>query len=132
MPDVITHPTAQALVLFGNGKLPTAQAATVAAHLETCAACRKAVAGLPPDSSLGKARAAKPSGTQLPPGPSPVRLAASPNIAGRPAASAPAPANVPPELANHPKFRIVREAGPGRHGRLSTWPSTVSWRSTSR
>ena len=116
MPDVSTHPTAQALALFGTGKLSATQTATVAAHLETCADCRNAVAGLPPDSFLGKVRAAKPGGTQLPPGPAPVRLAASPSIAGRPAAPSAAPANVPPELVNHPKFRIVRELGRGGMG----------------
>ncbi|HKI38363.1 MAG TPA: protein kinase [Gemmataceae bacterium] len=116
MPEVITHPTAQALALFGHGKLSEAQSATVAAHLETCADCRNAVAGLPPDSFLGKVRAAKPGGTVLPPGPAPVRPAASPSMAGRPAAPPAPPADVPPELANHPKFRIIRELGRGGMG----------------
>ncbi len=116
MPEISAHPTAQALALYGHGKLSEAQAATVVAHLETCADCRTAVASLPPDSFLGKVRAAKPGGTKLPPGPSPVRVAASPNMVGKPAPSAVPPANVPPELANHPKFRIVRELGRGGMG----------------
>ena len=114
MPEVKTCPSAQALALFGQGKLSDAQAVTVAAHLETCAGCRKAVAGLPPDSFEGKVRgAARPSDTVLPPRPSPARPAASPSIAGRPAAP---PANVPPELVNHPKFRLIRELGRGGMG----------------
>jgi hypothetical protein len=100
MPEVSTHPTAQALAQFGHGKLPEAQAAAVAAHLETCADCRQVVAGLPPDSFLGKVRAAVPGDLSLPSGPSPARLTAA----------------VPPELANHPKFRIVRELGKGGMG----------------
>jgi serine/threonine protein kinase len=112
VPDVSTHPTAQSLALFGRGNLPEAQAATVAAHLETCDACRQAVAGLPPDSFLGKVQAAKPSGTILPSG-----ARRSPDAV--PAAVSRPPARVldlPPELANHPKFRIVRELGRGGMG----------------
>jgi hypothetical protein len=89
MPDVSTHPTAQALAQFGHGKLPEAQAATVATHLETCADCRQAVAALPPDSFLSKVRAAAPAAPR---------------------------ADVPPELASHPKFRIIRELGKGGMG----------------
>src|SRR5262249_19040348 len=106
-----SHPSAQALALFGNGNLPEAEAATVAAHLESCTDCRQTVAGLPPDSFLGKVRAAKPDGTVLPPGtpgPDAVRGAlAGPDV--------PVP-DLPPELANHPKFRIVRELGRGGMG----------------
>ncbi len=104
MPEIITHPSAQALSLFSQGKLSEAQATTVATHLETCADCRKAVAGVPADSFLGKVRAARPSGTVPQAGPAPARPAAAPL------------ANVPPELANHPKFRIIRELGRGGMG----------------
>ena len=54
MPNAMTHPTPQELIAFGLGKLPENAAGAVAAHLETCADCRKAVAGLPADSFLGK------------------------------------------------------------------------------
>jgi anti-sigma factor ChrR (cupin superfamily) len=40
MPDTAAHPTPRALALFAHGKLSEAQAVTVAAHLESCAACR--------------------------------------------------------------------------------------------
>src|SRR4029077_4102453 len=59
---------------------------------------------------LGKVQAAKPGGTVLPPAPS--RPNALPAAAPGPAA----PENLPPELANHPKFRIVRELGRGGMG----------------
>jgi formylglycine-generating enzyme required for sulfatase activity len=111
MPDVSTHPTAQQLALFGQGKLSGAQVVTVATHLETCADCQKAVAGLPPDSLLGKVRAARPGGTALPPGsPTPDTLRGA--LAER---AAPV-TGVPPELADHPKFRIIRELGRGGMG----------------
>jgi hypothetical protein len=111
MPDVRAHPTAQQLALFGHGKLPQAQAAAVAAHLETCADCRQAVANLPPDSFLGKVQAAKPDAATLPPEPArpdAVRGALSGAVQGVP--------NLPPELAGHPKFRILRELGRGGMG----------------
>jgi formylglycine-generating enzyme required for sulfatase activity/anti-sigma factor RsiW len=91
-----SHPSAKALALFSQGKLSEAQSATVAAHLAGCAACRQAVAA-PSDSALLLSRS---------------------GAAGVPAQapSAPAPANLPPELAHHPKFRIVRELGRGGMG----------------
>jgi serine/threonine protein kinase len=77
MPEAVTHPTPQDLTAFGQGQLPARAAATVAGHLESCPACREAVAGPPP---------------------------------------AAAAANVPPELADHPKFRVVRQLGKGGMG----------------
>ena len=96
MPDVSPHPTPQALTLFGHGRLPEVQAAAVAAHLETCPACRNIVAELPADSFLSRVRAARPNADALAP--------------------APPPADVPPELARHPKFRVIRELGRGGMG----------------
>ena len=116
MPDLITHPTAQALVLFGHGKLPDAQTVTVATHLETCADCRNAVASLPPDSFLGKVRAAKPGTSSIPPEQAPAGPGTSPSMAGRSAVAVTPLAGLPPELANHPKFRLVRELGRGGMG----------------
>ena len=47
MPEISICPPAQALALFGNGKLSRGpNRHYVAAHLETCADCRNAVAGL--------------------------------------------------------------------------------------
>jgi hypothetical protein len=117
MPDVSTHPSAKALALFGLGKLREAQAAAVAAHLETCADCRQAVAELPPDSFMVKVREAQPGDGSVLTSPS-ARPAASPSLMGKPAAPAAPPADVPPELANHPKFRIVRELGRGGMGKV--------------
>jgi serine/threonine protein kinase len=114
MPDAVIHPTPQELTAFGLGKLPEHAAAAVAAHLESCPACRKAVAGVPPDSFLEKVRAAGPDGSSFPP--ALARPATSQSPAGRPAkAVVPCP-DVPPELARHPKFLILRELGRGGMG----------------
>jgi tetratricopeptide (TPR) repeat protein/tRNA A-37 threonylcarbamoyl transferase component Bud32 len=104
MPDISTHPSARALALFGHGKLSEAQATTVAAHLERCAECREAVANLSADSFLEKLQGGRTGSTLLPP-------AAPPQVA--PVAAAP---DLPPELANHPKFRVIRELGRGGMG----------------
>jgi hypothetical protein len=116
MPDTSTHPSPQALALFGYGKLSEAQTAAVAAHLETCPDCRKAVASLPPDSFLGKIHAVRPGVTSVAAVPSLTRKEASPSRMGKSATPVSPPANVPPELVNHPKFHIVRELGRGGMG----------------
>ena len=112
MSDITTHPSERALTLFGQGKLSEAQARTVAAHLETCPACRQALAALPPDTFQGKVRAAKPSSSSLPPN----WPGAGVSVPGQAPRGGAAAAEVPPELANHPKFRILRELSRGGMG----------------
>src|SRR5579871_765314 len=110
MADAMTHPTPQELAAFGLGKLPDRAAAAIATHLEACTACRQVVAGLPADSFLGKVRAAGPGG------PSPLPARPGPgdrtNLPARPAAAPPC-TGIPPELARHPKFQVLRELGRG-------------------
>jgi hypothetical protein len=111
MPDLATHPTPQELTAFGQGKLPEAALAPIMAHLDACPQCREAVENLPPDSFVGKVRAAKAAGASLPP----QRSVGSVSALGK-AAAGKSPPNVPPQLANHPKFRILRELGRGGMG----------------
>jgi anti-sigma factor RsiW len=114
MPEISNHPSAQSLALFGHGRLPEDQARTVAAHLESCLACRQAVATLPPDSFLGKVRAAGPASSSFPPGLA--QPGNAPSGAGRPARPVVAGSDIPPELVRHPKFLILRELGRGGMG----------------
>jgi hypothetical protein len=85
-----THPSSRELAAFRRGELsgPTAQA--VGRHLESCPACRKAVGEESTGAVPGESRVAQP-----PAGP---------------------PPGLPPELANHPRFRVVRELGRGGMG----------------
>jgi tRNA A-37 threonylcarbamoyl transferase component Bud32 len=68
MPNAVIHPTLQELSSFGLGRLPQPAAATIAAHLNACPDCRRAVTTLPR------------------------------------------------ELADHPRYRILRELGRGGMG----------------
>ncbi|HLN31826.1 MAG TPA: protein kinase [Gemmataceae bacterium] len=116
MPNAAIHPSNQDLAAFSQGRLSDAASAAIAQHLETCSACGKIIKSLPPDSFLVKLRAAKPGGSSVLPGPSPSRMS---DVTGPPeAASSPAsqPPDLPPELANHPKYGIVRELGRGGMG----------------
>ncbi len=108
-----THPSREVLVAFGLGKLNEADLAGVAEHLEGCPECSQAVVNLSPDSFIGRVRAAGPAGscTQLPVTPPD----ASP-LPGRAGLAEPAIADVPAELADHPKFRILKELGRGGMG----------------
>jgi predicted Ser/Thr protein kinase len=113
-----THPAAEQLAAYGLGKLNAADTAAVAGHLETCAACRHTVQDVPPDSFIGLVRSARPAAPQATPAPgaSPSLLGASPSVIGGPA---PLPSDAPPappELAGHPRFRVVRELGRGGMG----------------
>ncbi len=105
MPDAVIHPTPQELAAFGLGKLSESAAAAIAAHLESCPACRQAVAGVSADSFLDKIRAAKQGD-----------LSFAPSSAGQPSTPAVPCPNVPPELARHPKYLILRELGRGGMG----------------
>ncbi len=108
MRDATTHPSVQELSDFGLGRLPEAAAATVADHLETCPACQKAVADLPPDSFLGKVRASRPNPASV--------AAGRPETAHAPDSAAAPPEGLPPELASYAKYRFLRELGRGGMG----------------
>ncbi len=107
----VTHPTAEELSAYGLGQLNESRTAAVARHLQSCPQCRQAVSRVSPDSFAGQVPAARPagSGTQLPAAP----LGASP---ARPAAPKDQAPELPPDLANHAKFRILKELGRGGMG----------------
>lgn len=108
------HPTDETLTAFGLGKLPDADADTIANHVEGCETCRNRVAELSGDSFLGRLKAAQlRDGTPTPSGSlSGVARSIRP-LAGSAAAGGEA---IPPELANHPQYEDVRELGKGGMG----------------
>lgn len=109
-----THPTSEELAAFGLGKLSEPRAAAVARHLESCDACRKTAASVPPDSFLGLVRDADASTTRLPQGRVETAVAgATPAPAAATRSTAP---ELPPELRAHTKYEIVRALGHGGMG----------------
>src|SRR5438874_2604245 len=99
MPDArTTHPTPRQLADYGLGKLNPAELAGLDAHLAGCPECRRAVEDQPPDSFIGRLRAAAPrsqSDTALPPR---------------------RPGGAPPELAGSEKYELLGKVGQGGMG----------------
>jgi serine/threonine protein kinase/formylglycine-generating enzyme required for sulfatase activity len=103
---VVVHPSEQTLHAYGLGKLDDVLSESVNQHLESCPDCQRRVAELSSDSFLGRIQRAQ--------GPS--RDVSSP--AGGPADSdQPPPAEtMPPGLADHPEYEVIRELGRGGMG----------------
>src|SRR5262245_46744436 len=92
-----THPTPADLAAFAVGKLADADARTVAAHLDECGLCRQAAEGAR-DSFVDHLQAAGPA-------PSPHSNTSIPGAAAAPATEP--LSDLPPELASHPRYRIL-------------------------
>ena len=110
-----THPSPIQLAEFAAGKMADAQAEAVARHLDVCSACSNIVHALPPDSLTGRLQGAKrvyrPAPTLSWDGSAPSGLGAP-----LPPEDTGLPLDVPTQLAEHPKFRILRQLGRGGMG----------------
>src|SRR5579884_2591083 len=95
------------------GRLPEAQAEAVARHLEECPACAAAAQRVAADSFIQRVHkaGAAPSNTPMPPGGLNEGVMA---VQGGDSVSP--PHDAPPELAAHPKFRVLRKLGEGGMG----------------
>ncbi len=109
------HPTDQTLHAYGLGKLDDASAESVNKHLESCSDCRRRVAELSSDSFLGRLRDAQ--GRPDSPAPIMSSTAGLSMLAAGSGSPAPPPAStLPPGLADHPDYEIIRELGRGGMG----------------
>jgi serine/threonine protein kinase len=109
------HPTDQTLQSYGLGKLDETSADSVNQHLESCDDCRTRVAAMCSDSFLGKLRDAQGRPQSTPP----VASSLTGMSMGDGGVSPPAPSpasTLPPGLADHPDYRILRELGRGGMG----------------
>jgi serine/threonine protein kinase/formylglycine-generating enzyme required for sulfatase activity len=111
-----THPSPGMLQAFGLGKLDDASADTVLGHLETCSDCRKEVIACGGDSFLDRLRQAHHPGNTPAPDDSMLDLPRNVAAAGSDRTTAYVSCNVPPELASHPQYEILRELGRGGMG----------------
>jgi serine/threonine protein kinase len=112
---VAVHPTDQTLQSYGLGKLDDALAESVNKHLEDCATCQRRVAEMSSDSFLGRLRDAQ--GQPGSSGPIVSSLAGLSMLDTGPSAPARPPTNtLPPGLAEHPDYEVVRELGHGGMG----------------
>lgn len=103
---VATHPAPETLAAFARGDLPPTELASVAEHVGGCAACCAALSRVPDDTLAGLARAAAVRSPGATPAPLP---AAAPGAKD-------SPDGTPAALADHPRYKILRELGAGGMG----------------
>jgi serine/threonine protein kinase len=95
------HPTTEKLAAFLRGQLSLAEQSAIEDHIAACAACCTSLRAIPDDAFVGRLRGATP-----------------PPIADK-AAAAVAPVrerSLPPELRNHPRYKLGRFLGAGGMG----------------
>ena len=109
-----THPSAETLQAFGQGRLDDVAAQTVIDHLGSCPPCARVVAAQSGDDFLLRLRDAQRSGTTRLPAKPAERAADEP--AALPTQRAPTLTNVPPELAANEQYEVLRELGRGGMG----------------
>ncbi len=113
--DAAVHPTEQTLSSFALGTLDDASSEAVNKHLEQCPDCRKWAGEMSTDSFLERVRGAAGRPETLGAIVSPVAGVSMP--AGGPTSPAPSPTStLPPGLADHSDYEILRELGRGGMG----------------
>ncbi|MFI5457256.1 MAG: SUMF1/EgtB/PvdO family nonheme iron enzyme [Isosphaerales bacterium] len=109
------HPTDQTLKAYGLGKLDDVSAEPVSKHLESCPDCWRRVAEMTSDSFLDRLRDVQ--GRPDSPAPIVSSLAGLSLLDAGSRSPAPPPAStLPPGLADHSDYEVVRELGQGGVG----------------
>jgi formylglycine-generating enzyme required for sulfatase activity/serine/threonine protein kinase len=111
------HPTDRTLQSYGLGKLDDASSDSVNKHLKSCSDCQRRVAEMSSDSFLGRLRDAgvQPGSAISPPVVSSLAGLSMLDDGGRPGSPPPAE-SLPPGLADHPDYEVIRELGQGGMG----------------
>jgi hypothetical protein len=96
------HPTASELQAYGQGRLPPEAAAAVERHVAECDSCCRQIEEAPADSFVGQLRDADRAA-----------LGTTADAAGGTVTEV---TGVPPELADHPRYRLLGLIGQGGMG----------------
>src|SRR5262245_26752233 len=122
-PPAALHPSLDCLRLFGTGRLSADEAAGVEAHVSDCPECCQVLRGVPDDSFIvlvrdsTSSRAASPSGATTPQFTSRRRGEnCADSTAPDSGPAAPGIVEVPPELREHPRYRVLELLGHGGMG----------------
>jgi serine/threonine protein kinase len=107
-PPPKTHPSAEQLKAYALGKLPAAELEALAQHLESCPQCLELAAARHADSFVGKLRAAHP--------PAATAGWAPQELVPERAPDKQELADLPAELRDSTKYRVLRELGRGGMG----------------
>lgn len=103
MPDVVQHPSSAELAAFVAGRLPVDQQRALERHVGECSHCCDVLANLPEDTLVARLHENGGSAT----------FEGAIRSAGR---ADPATVEIPPELIDHPRYRVVRCLGVGGMG----------------
>ncbi len=113
---VAQHPTPEAIAAFARGDLPPDELAIVAEHIGGCAVCCAQIARIPEDTLAGLARDAGVAGLKAL---GPVRTVGAAAPTHNPPGSAKPTHDadgIPTALADHPRYKVLRELGAGGMG----------------
>jgi WD40 repeat protein/predicted Ser/Thr protein kinase len=124
---VPTHPRQEVLQAFALGKLSPDDASQVESHLTDCTECCVAVKDTPADRFVGLVRGARPRGKPSPAAMLPSDITAHPPHSSEASTIPPTqdcggqveptpPLAAPPELLDHPRYRVLALLGQGGMG----------------
>jgi len=106
MAEVATHPTGEELAAFAAGRLPAARQRVLERHIEQCGECCRRLESLPEDTLVERLRTPHDDGpTPSLPEPPTRRMVVLDE-------------SIPTELADHPRYRVIRSIGGGGMGQV--------------
>src|SRR5262245_12469883 len=92
MTEAASHPTTEQLVAFDQGLLPAEEQTVVERHVAACDVCCRRLEQLPEDTLVNRMRS--------------VSSGVTPSHEGDTGEWSPRPPTVPPELIDHPRYRV--------------------------